>query len=311
MNSLPLAIFLMGPTASGKTRTALEIVDRFPCEIISVDSSQVYTGMDIGSAKPPREVLDRVPHRLVDIRDPSEAYSAAEFCQDARREMAQITGAGRIPLLTGGTMLYFRALQRGLSHLPSADPQLRRRILARAEREGWESLHEQVRRIDPATAARIHPNDRQRIQRALEIYEIEGKNWTQLCLEPRPPVLPYRVVKLVMAPTDRALLHRRIEARFEQMLADGLVAEVARLYRRGDLSVDMPAMRAVGYRQVWNYLAGDSSYQQMNERAVTATRQFAKRQLTWLRAEGEAHWFDSASGDAGARILGHLAGIFD
>lgn len=309
MGSLPSVIFLMGPTASGKTQTALEMVERFSCEIVSVDSSQVYRGMDIGSAKPPRAVLERVPHRLVDIRDPAEAYSAAEFCRDALEEMARISGEGRIPLLTGGTMLYFRALQRGLSHLPSADLEVRRRILEQAERQGWASLHERVRRVDPATAARIHPNDRQRIQRALEVYEISGKSWTQLCLEPRPAALPYRAVKVVIAPAERRILHERIEARFDRMLGDGLVEEVSRLYRRGDLSADLPAMRAVGYRQVWNYLAGNSSYQQMRDHAVAATRQFAKRQLTWLRAEPEARWFDAASRDSTGRILGHLESI--
>lgn len=310
MKALPPVIFLMGPTASGKTHMALEIVKRFPCEIVSVDSSQVYRGMDIGSAKPPPEVLREVPHRLVDIRDPLEAYSAAEFRRDALAEMAQITAEGRIPLLVGGTMLYFRALQRGLSQLPSADPQVRRRILDQAQQEGWASLHERVRQVDPATAARIHPNDRQRIQRALEIFEIEGKSWTQLCLEPGPTALPYRVVKVVMAPAERSVLHQRIAGRFDQMLAGGLLEEVSRLYRRGDLSIDLPAMRAVGYRQVWNYLAGNSSYEQMRDHAVTATRQFAKRQLTWLRAESEADWFDNSVSDSIGRIIRHLGSIF-
>ena len=309
MTSLPPVIFLMGPTASGKTLAALEIVERFPCEIISVDSSQVYRGMDIGSAKPPREVLERVPHRLVDIRDPSEAYSAAEFRRDALREMERITARGRIPLLTGGTMLYFRVLQQGLSALPSADPAVRRRILDLAEAQGWASLHERVRQVDPATAERIHPNDRQRIQRALEVFEIEGKSWTQLCLDPRP-AFPYRAVKLVMAPAQRPVLHERIGRRFDQMLADGLIEEVAGLYGREDLSSELPAMRAVGYRQVWNYLAGNSSYQQMRDLAVTATRQFAKRQLTWLRAETEAHWFDNSDSDPTGTLLGYLEGIF-
>ena len=285
-------IFLMGPTAAGKSGAALEIAQRLPCDIISVDSALVYRGMNIGTAKPAPGVLEEIPHRLIDIRDPAESYSAADFRRDALREICRTLAAGRIPLLVGGTMLYFRALQFGLSRLPSADSAVRRRLLDSAEKEGWRALHERIREIDPATARRVHPNDRQRILRALEIYEIEGENWTSLCAAPPPDPFPYRVIKVVLAPSRREVLHQRIVRRFDQMLDQGLVEEVSGLYRRGDLSIDMPSMRAVGYRQVWNYLAGQGSYEHMREYAVAATRQFAKRQFTWLRKEPQACWID-------------------
>lgn len=303
----PTAIFLMGPTAAGKSRVALEIVARYPCDIISVDSALVYRGMDIGTAKPGRNVLTAVPHRLIDIRDPAKCYSAAEFCKDAEAAMAQISAGGRIPLLVGGTMLYFRALESGLAILPSADREVRRRLLDMATACGWPRLHERLGQIDPAAARRIHPNDQQRIMRALEVFEIEGKSWTQLCREPRPAGFPYRVVKLVLAPSRREVLHRRIEQRFDHMLAHGLIEEVAALYRRGDLHLDLPSMKAVGYRQVWNYLDGKSSYDQMRHTAVAATRQFAKRQLTWLRAEGGTRWIDSGVGNPAGDVLSYLA----
>ena len=284
-NVLPPAIFLMGPTASGKTAMAVELVKRFPLEIISVDSALVYRGMDIGTARPDAEVLDVAPHRLIDIRDPSEAYSAAEFREDALQAMVDITAQGRIPLLVGGTFLYFRALQHGLSDMPAADPEIRARLEAEAQRDGWESLHTRLAGIDPIAAARIHATDPQRIQRALEVHEISGLPISEFHAQGRSSDLPYRLLKLALVPDDRTLLHQRIESRFRSMLAAGLVDEVRRLYDRGDLTAELPAMRAVGYRQVWSYLAGKIGYDEMVEQAIVATRQYAKRQLTWLRGE--------------------------
>ena len=284
-NSLPPAVFLMGPTASGKTAVAVELVKRFPLEIISVDSALVYRGMNIGTAKPDAAVLDVAPHRLIDIRDPSESYSVAEFREDALQAMAAITAQGRIPLLVGGTFLYFRALEHGLSDMPAADPEIRARLEAEAQQDGWESLHTRLAGIDPVAAARIHATDPQRIQRALEVYEISGLPISQFHAEGRSGVLPYRLLKLALVPDDRALLHQRIESHFHSMLAAGFVDEVRRLYERGDLTAELPAMRAVGYRQIWAYLAGKTDFDEMVEQAIVATRQYAKRQLTWLRGE--------------------------
>ena len=284
--ALPPVVCLMGPTASGKTDLAIHLVERLPLDIISVDSVMVYRGMDIGSAKPDPETLARVPHRLIDIRDPADAYSAAQFRDDALREMAAITAAGRIPLLVGGTMLYFRALLTGLSLLPSADAEIRARLEAEAEVEGWDSLHRRLAEVDAVAAARIHPHDPQRIQRALEVYELTGIPLSQLQQkESVDQPLPYRIVKLAVAPSDRAVLHQRIATRFEQMLDQGLIEEVEGLRKRGDLHLDLPALRAVGYRQVWEFLIGDIDYTEMKERGIIATRQLAKRQFTWLRAE--------------------------
>jgi len=284
-NLLPPAIFLMGPTASGKTAVAVELVRRFPLEIISVDSALVYRGMDIGTAKPGADVLAVAPHRLIDIRDPSEPYSAAEFCADALEAMSAITAQGRIPLLVGGTFLYFRTLEQGMSALPAADPEIRIRLEAEAQRDGWGSLHARLARIDPIAAARIHATDPQRIQRALEVYEISGLPISQFHAQGRTGGLPYRVLKLALIPEDRVLLHERIESRFQSMLAAGFVDEVRRFYERGDLEAELPAMRAVGYRQIWAYLDGKTGFDEMVEQAIVATRQYAKRQLTWLRSE--------------------------
>ena len=286
-NVLPPAIFLMGPTASGKTTLAVELVKRFPLDIISVDSALVYRGMDIGTARPDAEVLAVAPHRLIDIRDPSESYSAAEFCEDALDAMADITARGRIPLLVGGTFLYFRALEQGLSAMPPADPEIRARLEAEARQDGWESLHARLASIDPEAAARIHATDPQRIQRALEVYEISGQPISRFHERGRSGALPYRLLKLALVPDDRALLHERIESRFQSMLAAGFVDEVRRLYERGDLAPELPAMRAVGYRQIWAYLAGKTGFDEMVEQAIVATRQYAKRQLTWLRTEDD------------------------
>lgn len=300
---LPPAIFLMGPTASGKSDLALALVQRLPCEIISVDSAMVYRGMDIGTAKPERAVREAVPHHLIDIRDPSEPYSAAQFRADALRVMAGITRAGRIPLLVGGTGLYFRALERGLSALPGADPAVRVRLGAEGEAQGWAALHARLAEVDPAAAARIHPNDPQRIQRALEVYELSGVPMSTLQTGGDGERFPYAPLKLVLSPPERERLHVRIAGRFRRMLEEGLVDEVRALYERGDLDPALPSLRAVGYRQVWQFLAGEIDCDEMERRAIIATRQFAKRQLTWLRAEPDARWFDSEAADLLATVL--------
>ncbi len=303
---MPPAIFLMGPTASGKTAIAVALVRHLPCEIISVDSAMVYRGMDIGTAKPDAETLAAAPHSLIDICDPREAYSAARFRQDALREMARITAAGRIPLLVGGTMLYFRALERGLSPLPAADARVRARLEAEAARHGWARLHERLRAIDPRAAARIHPNDPQRIQRALEVYEVCGRTLSDLTAAGSAASMPYRLIKIGLLFSDRDELHRRIAVRFDDMLQQGFLEEVEALYRRGDLHPALPAMRAVGYRQMWSHLAGETDYQAARQRAIVATRQLAKRQMTWLRAEQDTIWID-AMGKPGDEALKTLA----
>lgn len=285
----PPAIFLMGPTATGKTDLAVELVRRLPVEIVSVDSAMVYRQMDIGTAKPGPEILATAPHRLIDILDPGERYSAARFRTDALREMAEITAAGRIPLLAGGTMLYFSALLRGLSPLPEADPEVRRRIDEEAERLGWEAMHARLARLDPEAAARIHPNDPQRLQRALEVCELTGHPLSELQGRAAGPVpLPYRPVTLALLPASRDELRERIAHRFVAMLGAGFLEEVEALYGRGDLGIDLPSIRCVGYRQAWQHLQGSITREEMAEKAITATRQLAKRQLTWLRREQTA-----------------------
>lgn len=305
-SSLPPAIFLMGPTASGKTDLAVELVRRLPVEIISVDSAMVYRGMDIGTAKPEPAVLAEAPHRLIDILDPAEAYSAARFREEALEQMAEITATGRIPLLVGGTMLYYRALQQGLAELPEADPALRGQLEREAQASGWQALHRRLAEVDPPSAERIHPNDPQRLQRALEVYELTGRPLSELWREQQGGALPYRVVKLVVAPDDRAELHRRIALRFAQMLEQGLVEEVEALYRRDDLHSELPAIRCVGYRQVWQYLAGELSREQMSEKGIVATRQLAKRQFTWLRSEQNLQWFATFDGKLVEKVLKFL-----
>ena len=304
--SQPPAVFLMGPTASGKTSLAVELVAHYPMEIISVDSALVYRGMNIGTAKPGADVLALAPHRLIDIRDPSEPYSAADFRDDALQAMAEITARGRIPLLVGGTFLYFRALQQGLSGMPAADPAVRARLEAVAKRDGWEALHARLAAIDPESAARIEATDPQRIQRALEVYELTGQPMSALHAQQVCCELPYRLLKLALIPADRPLLHERIAARFRQMLADGLLEEVKKLYERGELTAELPAMRAVGYRQVWRYLAGQLEYQAMVEQATIATRQYAKRQLTWLRSEPGLESFAAEDRDVLDRVRQRL-----
>ncbi|ADZ40895.1 TPA: tRNA (adenosine(37)-N6)-dimethylallyltransferase MiaA [Yersinia enterocolitica] len=288
----PPAIFIMGPTASGKTALSIALRQRLPVELVSVDSALIYRGMDIGTAKPSAEELALAPHRLIDIRDPAESYSAADFRKDALKEMADITAAGRIPLLVGGTMLYFKALLDGLSPLPSADPQVRQRIEQQAAELGWEVLHQQLAEIDPVAAARIHPNDPQRLSRALEVFFISGKTLTELT-KISGETLPYRVHQFAIAPVSRELLHQRIELRFHQMLDAGFETEARALFDRGDLHTDMPAIRCVGYRQMWSYLSGEIDYDEMVYRGICATRQLAKRQMTWLRGWGSVQWLDS------------------
>lgn len=289
----PRVLFLMGPTASGKTALAVELAQRLPFAIVSVDSALVYREMDIGTAKPDRETRRIAPHRLIDLLDPAEAYSAGHFRADALREIAAIHQSGKIPLLVGGTMLYFRALERGLAELPVADPLLRARLAGELAEQGSVALHARLAQRDPAAAARIHPHDPQRIQRALEICELTGQPVTELYARARNESLPFSISKLILAPHNRQWLHDRIEQRLQAMLAQGFIAEVERLRARGDLHADLPSMRAVGYRQIWSYLEGALDEAAMIERTLIATRQYAKRQWTWLRAETGAVWLDS------------------
>jgi tRNA dimethylallyltransferase len=306
----PPAIFLMGPTASGKTGLAMQLCERFPLDLISVDSALVYRGLDIGTAKPDPAVLERTPHRLIDIREPTESYSAAEFREDALAEMARIREAGRVPLLVGGTMLYFRALGSGLAPLPAASPLLRKRIERDAQRLGWAALHRRLAGLDPEIARKIHPNDPQRIQRALEVIAITGRRMSELQHEHRAreaEQLRYRVLRLVVCPNSRQQLHERIERRFRTMLARGFLDEVARLRARGDLDRNLPAMRCVGYRQAWSHLEDEIGHEEMVRQAVAATRQLAKRQLTWLRQETGALWYDLSADAALKSVFGEVA----
>lgn len=291
----PPVVFLMGPTASGKTELASHLVQCLPCEVISVDSAMVYRGMDIGTAKPSVQELQQTPHRLIDLCDPAEAYSAASFRKDALREIADIHAKGKIPLLTGGTMLYFRALEQGLSRLPEADPEVRAALSEQGERLGWAALHARLAEHDAQSAARIHPNDAQRIQRALEVLEISGEPPSAWYARQGSAALPWPTIKLAVAPTDREVLHNRIEARLNTMLEKGFLAEVEKLYQRPDLDLGKPALRAVGYRQLWRHLNGEWNLQEATQRAVFATRQLAKRQLTWLRRTPEVPMFNSTS----------------
>lgn len=293
----PVAICIMGPTATGKTGLAMSLCDELPCDIISVDSAMVYRELDIGSAKPDPEELARAPHRLINIVSAKDAYSAGQFREDALAEMQQISGAGRVPLLVGGTMLYFNGLQKGIADLPEADESVRAALLAEAETEGWEALHARLAAIDPEAAERIHPNDPQRLQRALEVYEITGKTLTELWAQQSRQALPYQLLKIALMPPDRVELRKRIAQRFDAMLVAGFVEEVRSLYERGDLTAELPSMRAVGYRQVWQYLAGEFDYETMREKAITATAQLAKRQMTWLRSEENCNFIDPAELD--------------
>lgn len=319
--ALPPAIFLMGPTASGKTDLAIALCHRLPCDIISVDSAMIYRGMDIGTAKPSPAELASVPHRLIDICDPAETYSAADFRRDALAAMAEITAAGRIPLLVGGTMMYFKALLHGIAGLPPASPDLRRALEQDAEQRGWEALHQDLQRFDPVAAQRIHPHNRQRLVRALEVLRLTGKPISQFWQAgsgpgevatdagqkggvddytyftrwqaDETPLLPYTVIQLAMTPPERHLLHERIRLRFLTMLEAGLLDEVRALMLRDDLHPDLPSMRCVGYRQAWNYVSGEGDYATFVSKGMAATRQLAKRQLTWLRKWSGVEWLDA------------------
>lgn len=297
-----IVLCLTGPTASGKTDAALVLAQHAPVEIISVDSALVYRGMDIGTAKPEPEILKTVVHHLIDIRDPDDPYSAAQFCDDAKRIIGEILARRRVPLLVGGTMLYFKALLEGLDELPAANAETRAAIDARAAAVGWPKLHAELAAIDPAAAARIKPTDTQRLQRALEIFQLTGKPMSVLLGTRRERAAPYRFVVTALAPNDRAVLHQHIEQRFDQMLADGLVEEVRRLRAHYELNADMPSMRAVGYRQAWQFIDGVLSLETLREKGIAATRQLAKRQLTWLRSMPHVAVFDSLSSDAVKRL---------
>lgn len=303
-STLPPALLLMGPTASGKTSLAIELVERGPFEIISVDSGMVYRDMNIGTAKPDAQTLARAPHRLIDIIDPEASYSAAQFRADALSAMAEISAAGRIPLLVGGTMLYFKVLLEGMANMPDADAELRARLDAEAALLGWPAMHARLAEVDPVTAARLKPNDGQRLQRALEVYELTGKPLSQWHAEQAPPeVLPWQISQIALAPADRSVLHERIEWRFDEMLEQGLVAEVAALKARPELHADLPSMRAVGYAQVWACLDDEYDAAEMRLRGIYATRQLAKRQHTWLRRFQGAEWHDAAEKGLADRLL--------
>ncbi len=297
-------ICLYGPTAAGKTGLAIELSQQLGADIISVDSALIYRGMDIGTAKPTAAELARAPHRLIDICDPAERYSAAQFAADARREIDAILAKGRIPLLVGGTMMYFKTLLEGMSELPEADAAVREKLTQRLEIQGSEVLHAELSRIDPTSAARIHPNDPQRLIRALEVYEVSGKSLTELT-QTRSGALPYPAVQLAVAPLDRKVLHDRIALRFRQMLEQGFLDEVKALRARGDLHLDLPALRSVGYRQAWQYLDGDIDYESMVDKGIFATRQLAKRQLTWLRKWHDVRWFDSLAPDLVEQVVAY------
>lgn len=304
---LPPAICLLGPTAAGKTALAIELVRRFPCEIINVDSAQIYRDMDIGTGKPDAATLALAPHRLLGFLDPAQVYSASRFRADALREMADIRALGRIPLLVGGTMLYFKALRDGLAIMPGADQQIRQQITAKAEAHGWVAVHADLQEVDPGSARRIHPNDPQRLQRALEIFLVSGKSMTQWHQESHAlragSLCPFDLHFLSIQPRSRSVLHDRIAARFRHMLEQGLVGEVEALRRRGDLTLAMPSMRAVGYRQVWQYIAGELAFDAMVEQGIIATRQLAKRQSTWLRSWENLQDFDSENPETLELIL--------
>ncbi len=286
------AIFLMGPTATGKTDIAVELFKQLPIELISVDSAMVYRGMDIGTAKPSKTLLSKVPHRLIDICEPDETYSAARFRRDALQAIDEIHADQRIPLLVGGTGLYFRSLESGISDLPDADAGVRQQLEAEASELGWEAMHRRLARIDPVAADRIHPNDPQRIQRALEIYEISGRNMTDHYEDETTRPLPFKVIKIILNPKDRTVLHERIKTRFLKMLDQGFVEEVRSFHENDRFCGSLSAMRMVGYRQVWDYLDGKMDYDQMIEKGIVATRQLAKRQMTWLRKEENGIFFD-------------------
>jgi len=302
-SNLPPAIFLMGPTASGKSDLAIRLAEQLAGEIISVDSVLVYKGMDIGTAKPTMDERAGIPHHLMDILDPSNAYSTGNFRTAALQLMEDISRRGRIPILVGGTMLYFNALLKGLAHLPEANADIRKKLDEELATLGKQVLHERLKKVDPESAERIHPNDPQRIQRALEVYEISGKPISQFFHEAQSQPMPYRPIKCIISSADRKLLHEKIAQRFKRMVDFGLIEEVRTLYQRGDLTPDLPAIRAVGYRQTWSYLQGEYDLEMMIEKGIIATRQLAKRQFTWLRRETDFMQFDAFEKDLPACVL--------
>ncbi|MDF1796087.1 MAG: tRNA (adenosine(37)-N6)-dimethylallyltransferase MiaA [Coxiellaceae bacterium] len=295
LSTEPKVICLMGPTASGKTATAFHWVDNYNAEIVSVDSAMIYRGMDIGTAKPDKETLKKYPHQLVDIIDPDETYSVAQFIKDCQASIKDIKARGKLPLLVGGTMMYYRCLQFGLSALPSANEDIRQQLNEQLQQQGLQGLYQQLQDVDPVAAEKIKSTDQQRIQRALEVFLASGVPLSELQQQNEASQSPYDFVNIVLSPEDRGVLHQRIEQRFDAMLDEGFIEEVESLYNRGDLHSDMPSMRCVGYRQAWQYLAGQLNKDEMRERAIIATRQLAKRQLTWLRGKwSDARWFDSS-----------------
>jgi tRNA dimethylallyltransferase len=307
MSSQSLAICLVGPTAAGKTEIALQLAERFPCDIISVDSAMVYRHMDIGTAKPGSAVLEKAPHGLIDILDPWERYSAGQFCIDARSLIDTSVQAGRTPLLVGGTLMYFRALQQGLAPLPQADADLRVQLDKRGSAEGWPALHAELAIADPEAAKRIQPNDRQRIQRALEVFLLTGEAITDLQNASREPASGIVFERIALLPSDRSVLHRRIEQRFRQMMEAGFLEEVEHLRGMHKMHADCPSMRAVGYRQLWEFLDGQDDLATATTKAIVATRRLAKRQLTWLRAEADQHTHDCLASGIGKTIGDRLA----
>ncbi|QEA40496.1 tRNA (adenosine(37)-N6)-dimethylallyltransferase MiaA [Pistricoccus aurantiacus] len=302
-DSRPLAIFLMGPTAAGKTDLAIALHERLGVELISVDSAMIYRGMDIGTAKPGTAELERAPHRLIDIRDPAESYNAAEFRADALEEMRRIHAAGRTPLLVGGTMMYYKRLVEGVANLPATELGLRAELEDQMRRKGLGSLHDELTRVDPNSARRIHPNDPQRLMRALEVFRGTGRSLSELWQEQSRETFPWRTLSIAVSPAERSLLHERIARRFVTMLDHGFLDEVAGLKARGDLSLNLPSMKCVGYRQAWEHLEGDYDRQALEFRGIAATRQLAKRQLTWLRRWPSLNWIDSQRRDALGRLL--------
>ena len=311
MSKWPPAVLLMGPTASGKSAVAKAIAEKLPCEIISVDSAQVYRHMDIGTAKPDAELRQRVPHHLIDILEPHESYSAARFRDDALIAMREITERGNIPLLVGGTMLYFQALTEGLNELPEADSTIRLVIDTMAADSGWPALHRELARVDSETAARLEPNDAQRIQRALEIYYLTNKPMSELIRKPKYVYFPYSAIRIALVPSERGKLHERIVRRFEDMLELGLITELRQLRQQYALELTMPSMRCVGYRQVWQYLDGEFGLATLREKSAAATRQLAKRQLTWLRSMKDVTAFDCLAEDVADQVLAHLRQALD
>ena len=300
---IPQAILILGPTAAGKTALALRLSDRFPLEIVSVDSALVYRNMNIGTAKPDADTLKKYPHHLIDVIEPTDAYSAARFCRDARAVMTEIGARGKVPLLVGGTMLYAKALFGGLSEMPAADAVVRAHLAARAAEIGWAGMHRELARVDPQTAQRLNPGDSQRIQRALEVFQLTGTPISTLQTRAnQPSEFPWRTLKIGLVPDDRAVLHQRIAVRFEAMLAEGLVDELRQLRTHYALDADMPSMRAVGYRQAWQFLDGEIDEKTLREAGIAATRQLAKRQLTWLRSMADVETVDCLRPDLSARV---------